>query len=171
MNTMLEKKQNVNQQLEVRETAERGKSLFTTKDIGKDDTVLVMYGPVVTAGTIYTIPTDDGLYIDPVPVGNFAQYLCHSCDPNCGIRNRTEVVTIRDIWAGEEVTIDYAMIVLRYGAEMTPERHVCQCGSARCRGKLGAYKELPKEIRERYKGYISDYLTRKDTDLKSQNKA
>ncbi len=33
----------------------------------------------------------------------------HSCNPNCGMGNATQLVAMRDIAAGEEITFDYAM--------------------------------------------------------------
>lgn len=65
---------------------------------------------------------------------------------------------MRDLKPGDQVTIDYAMIVPNYGREMTDDNRVCRCGSTKCRGKLGAYDELSADLRQQYAGYISEYL-------------
>jgi uncharacterized protein len=79
----------------------------------------------------------------------------HSCEPNCGIKNLFDVVAMRDIKAGEELTWDY---------EMTEDNETgwfmrCKCGSKSCRKKIGAYRNMPATVRKKYKGYISGWLT------------
>jgi len=139
----------------VRDTSVYGMSLYCTRPFKKDELVFTVFGPIVTVPTIYTVPIAHGLYIDPA---EFTKYLNHCCDPTCGIKNRSQVVAMYDLQEGEQVAIDYAMIVPFYTTEMTDENRVCRCGSVRCRGKLGAYNELPDEVRQRYAGYISEYL-------------
>lgn len=142
-----------------KDTGTYGKSLFTRKDFRKDELVFIAFGPLVKNATIYTIPIDEKLKIDPTkPEGNLSQYICHSCEPNLGIRNRTEFVAMRDIKKDEEIRIDYAMIGYEYGTEIDEKGRICKCGSPICRGTLGSYKDLPFEIRKKYDGYISDYL-------------
>lgn len=142
-----------------KETGSYGKSLFAARDFKKYEVVFVVFGPLVTVATSYTIPIDDNLKINPrVPEENLCQFICHSCEPNLGIKNRTCFVAMRDIKKNEEVCIDYAMIGYEYGNEITDEERICKCGAATCRGKMGCYKELPSELKEKYKGYVSDYL-------------
>lgn len=149
---------NPNKNVYIKETKNRGKSLFANKSFKKGEFVFLVAGPIVNKGTIYTIPISKNLFIDPVPVDNFGKYFCHSCDPNAGIKQRTMVVAFKDIKRDEEITIDYAMIVDEYGDEMTPENIICKCGSKNCRGELGSWFKLPKGIKEKYKGFVSEYL-------------
>lgn len=140
-----------------------GMSLFAKRSFKKDELVFVAYGPIVKIPTLYTIPISASLKIDPTrPDGNFSQYICHSCNPNLGIKERTCFVAFKDIEVGEEITIDYAMIGYDYGEELLDGGRTCSCGHPECRGKWGCYKELPMDIREKYKGYISDYLLEMD---------
>lgn len=144
-----------------RETGKYGKSLFAKQDFKKDEVVFVAFGPITKEATIYTIPVSEDLKIDPTqPEGNLCQYVCHSCDPNLGIKNRTFFVAMRNIKKDEEVRVDYGMFGYEYGDEITEEKLVCKCGSPICRSKLGCYKELPEEIKDKYEGYISDYLVK-----------
>jgi SET domain-containing protein len=76
----------------------------------------------------------------------------HSCDPNCGIHDRFKIVAMRDIAPGEEVTWDYGM------TENYIWRMKCTCGSPLCRKTIGSYKTMPRAIRKKYKGYISEWL-------------
>ncbi|MFM8867058.1 MAG: SET domain-containing protein [Ilumatobacteraceae bacterium] len=82
----------------------------------------------------------------------------HSCEPNCGMRNATQVVTMRDIEVGEELTFDYAM------SDMAPyDEFDCACGNASCRGRVtGRDWQLP-HLQDRYAGYFSPYLDREIT--------
>lgn len=145
--------------ISAKETGKYGKSLFAARDIQKGELVFIAFGPIVTESTIYTIPIDWGLFIDPTrPEDNLSQYICHSCEPNLGIKERSMFVAMQDIKKGEEVTIDYAMIVPEYGEKFSDTEANCQCGKPSCRGKLGSYHGLTDELKLRYQGYISDYL-------------
>jgi len=81
----------------------------------------------------------------------------HSCDPNCGIQvNETgghNYIAIRDISIDEEITFDYAM--RNYTVDFFPN---CKCGSKKCRSKITGWKDLPIEIKEKYKGFVAPYL-------------
>ncbi len=147
------------QNIEAKERAPYGKSLFATRNFKKDEIVFVAFGAVITSPTNYTIPVDWKIFIEPsIPEWNICQYICHSCEPNLGIKQRSLFVAMRDLKKGEEVTIDYAMIGYDYGDELPQERRMCECGKPSCRGKLGCYKELPEELKKKYEGYVSDYL-------------
>ncbi len=142
-----------------KDTGKYGKSLFAKRDFLKDELVFIAYGPLVTTATLYTIPVSAELKIDPTqPEGNLSQYICHSCDPNLGIKNRTCFVAFKDIKRDEEITIDYAMIGYEYADEIAETGRTCMCGSPICRGKWGCYKELSNELKEKYKGYLSEWL-------------
>ncbi len=85
-----------------------------------------------------------------------ARFINHSCNPNCGIKNRFDVVAMRDISPGEQLFWDY---------EMTEDhpfwRMECRCGNQDCRAIIGTFQNMPpKKIRE-YKGYISEWLVKK----------
>lgn len=139
----------------LKETAEYGKSIFASRSFVKGETVFVISGPIVKTPSIYTVPIDFDLYIDPIEPGKF---LNHSCDPSCGIKNRTEVVAMRDLQKDEEINIDYAMVVSKYDNLKLKQEITCKCGSKICRGKFGSFDSLSNELKEKYKGFISDYL-------------
>ena len=82
----------------------------------------------------------------------------HSCDANCGIKELFKLIAMRDILPGEEITWDYEM------TEDLEEKDWyldCKCNSINCRRKIGTYRNLPKERREKYKGFISEWLIKK----------
>lgn len=148
----------------IKETKNRGKSIFAKKDFKKGEVVFVIGGPIVRKPSIYTIPIDYDVFIDPLHMAG--KELCHSCEPNCGIKNKVKVVAMKSIKKDEEITIDYAMIVYNYGREMTQENRACKCGSKKCRGKLGAFKEIPENFKKNYEGFISEYMIEKTARAK-----
>lgn len=84
-----------------------------------------------------------------------ADYLNHSCDPNCGIKGRLKIVAMRNIAPGEEITIDYAM------SESSEYKFSCNCGSRLCRKIVTGDDWKIKELQYKYSRYFSDYLERK----------
>ena len=135
-------------------TDKYGKSIFTARNFKRDDSIFVISGPVTKTPSIYTVPITVDLFIDPLPPGKF---LNNSCEPSCGIKNRTEVVAMRDLDKDEEVTIDYAMIIPEYDQSRLKQNLTCTCGSKICRGEFGSYKKLSDELKQKYAGFVSEY--------------
>ncbi|MBI1922752.1 SET domain-containing protein [Candidatus Poribacteria bacterium] len=72
-------------------------------------------------------------------------YVNHSCEPNTGLRNVTELYALCDIKAGEEVTYDYSATMNEDDWEMD-----CRCGAPSCRGRIRDFKYLSRELQQRY---------------------
>jgi SET domain-containing protein len=144
----------------VRKTAAHGEGVFARTKIKKGTIVAVFDGTIY--GRDHKDWSDD-LYNHAMQFGKWqwrdskgiARLINHSCDPNCGIHDLFDIVAMRDIAAGEEITWDYEM------AENYMWRMKCTCGSPICRKNIGAYKNMPFAIRKKYKGYISEWLTKK----------
>ena len=83
------------------------------------------------------------------------RYLNHSCNPNCGFSGKFQVVAMRNIKKGEWLTFDYEM------SEDSAWRMECKCGEKNCRKVIGAFANMPNEVRLKYKGFISDWLVEK----------
>ncbi|MAG45604.1 MAG: hypothetical protein CMH63_02410 [Nanoarchaeota archaeon] len=132
-----------------------GKTLYTRRDFHEGEFAFRVEGPLVTSPSTYTVPVASDLYLDPK---NEGKYLCHSCNPSCGMRNRNEVVAMRDVRAGEEISIDYGMVVSGYDLDLLEQDLECRCRSRNCRGELGSWETLPDGLKERYKGFVSGYL-------------
>lgn len=63
----------------------------------------------------------------------------HSCNPNCGIRNKNELHALRDIAVNEEITFDYSTTVGGDIAWQMP----CACGADTCRKTIGNVLSIP----------------------------
>ncbi|MBT4153071.1 MAG: SET domain-containing protein [Candidatus Magasanikbacteria bacterium] len=144
-------------------SANIGKGIFAKRNIKKGESIYVLAGATVSVPSIYTIPIywdgeDVWLFVDPLPP--FSN-MNHSCEPNTGIKGRTVVVAMRDIQKGEHLTIDYAMIIVRYDSSLllqTEKDLRCACGASSCKGKLGSYQALLPSLKEAYRPYISSYI-------------
>jgi SET domain-containing protein len=72
----------------------------------------------------------DRVAIDASRTRHGFRYINHSCEPNTYMRRtatRAEFYALRDIRAGEELTVDYE-------DSHHEGRLRCRCGAARCRG-------------------------------------
>ncbi len=58
----------------------------------------------------------------------------HSCEPNAGFNDAGELIALRDIAMGEEVTYDYLSIPL----PASPWNFACHCKTDSCRGWVRA---------------------------------
>jgi hypothetical protein len=77
----------------------------------------------------------------------------HSCEPNVGMGGNVVLVAMRDMAAGAELTIDYALFLGDPGFTME-----CQCGTAACRGVVRGTDYRRADLGERYRGWFSWWL-------------
>jgi SET domain-containing protein len=151
-----------NKKIRLKKTKKYGRGVFAKSIIRKGELIAAFDGPIISGD--YEHWTED-LYRHAIQIGpntwrdsnGLARFINHSCAPNCGIKRLTHVVAMQDIPKGEEITWDYEM------TEKHPDwRMRCRCGAPLCRKIIGNYKNMPKDVRKRYKGYISGWLTGKN---------
>lgn len=92
------------------------------------------------------------IWIDPNPP---YKYINHSCNPSAGIKGKVTLVALRDLKAGEEVTLDYSTIEADTRWRLP---NTCRCGSKNCRKVIGPIQALPKDRFKTYYPYISTYF-------------
>ena len=86
---------------------------------------------VAKGGKVRICDLDEKWSIDASRGGNATAYINHSCAPNAFsrvVRGHMLFFALRDIAAGEEITLDY-----------TPSQHPgrpCRCGASDCRGVM-----------------------------------
>jgi hypothetical protein len=112
----------IRESLAIRETASLGKAATTTTSIKKGELVIVFGGYVMSIEDENQLPEkirDMSLQISPhhvIGIKNeneisIAEYVNHSCEPNCGIKGQISLVALRDISAGEDITFDYGTVL------------------------------------------------------------
>ena len=149
-----------NKKVFVKEGLKFGKAVFAKERVLKGEVVAEFDGEIYPwhdkrwNDELYDhcIQFEEGQWRDSK---GLARWINHSCNPNCGIKDFFKVVAMRDIEADEEITWDYEM------TEKHPWwRMKCECGTSDCRKEIGNYENMPQQVREKYKGYISEWLTK-----------
>ena len=148
--------------LEVRESKVGGDGVFATQDIPKGTFIHTLVGVARTERDFDLLPEGEEAYNDPLQIyegatemdrvyidlDEFSRSFNHSCDPNGGIRNVSDLYAIKDIKAGDEITYDYSTVVGRLETIFSME---CACGTERCRKIIGNIDTIPQAQLEEYK--------------------
>ncbi|MBI5847520.1 MAG: SET domain-containing protein-lysine N-methyltransferase [Nitrospirae bacterium] len=99
---------------------------------------------------------DDQLFLD---LDELSRTFNHSCEPNAGMRKRSELFALRDIMPGEEITYDYSSVV---GINITPDMWTmeCNCGASGCRKLLSNILSITEAQLRFYiqAGAVQDYI-------------
>lgn len=139
-----------------------GHGSFALEFIAAGEVVAAFGGRCVSRHELDLLPADqqsrsiqieDELFLAGAPEPEPADFVRHSCEPNCGMHGNTVVVALRDIAPGEQVTFDLAMA---NGSDF--DEFECQCGTASCRGKVTGGDWMLPELQLRYRGSFSPYL-------------
>jgi hypothetical protein len=82
-------------------------------------------------------------------------YLNHSCDPNLWIGPDFSLATLRDVAAGEELTIDYALWT---GDPLYVPRWSCECMATCCRRTISHTDWMRIDLIVRYRDHFMPFL-------------
>ena len=139
----------------IRRTA-TGLGLFTLRPIKSGKRIVEYSGTIITneaadrRGGRYLFELDEKRAVDGTTRSNLARYINHSCRPNAeGLTTgrRIWIWALRDIKAGEELTINYGKEYL----EEHIERCMCEkCGTGR-NGKSASKKHAGSKQKARRK--------------------
>lgn len=149
---------------EMRDLGHKGHGSFATDFIPRGTVVATFGGTASTKQGLRHFPAERVSRSIQVEVDLFfvgpehrepGDSINHSCEPNCGMRNATQVVAMRDIEVGEELTFDYAMSDMAAYDEFN-----CSCGALTCRGRVTGRDWQDPALQARYDGYFSPYIVR-----------
>ena len=135
-------------------TSDRGWGLLASKSFSKGDKIF-------TTNAIATVPRDSHSlqkgWDTHVRIDLPGRFMNHSCDGNMGIQDNDtgayDLYALREIKEGEELLVDYES----FEYEIKGFDH-CMCGSEKCRGSVGGFKENGAAIKEQYGNYYANYL-------------
>lgn len=157
----------VHPKVTVRDTHKIGLGLIATDLIPKGSTVILFGGKIMTWNEVLSLDPDmqdipyqitDDLFFgiefrEDLGTG---ERINHSCNPNCGFTSEMKLVAIRDIYPGEDVTMDYATCT-----SLESYMLECKCGEANCRGVVTGNDWKLLSIQERLGEYYQPYLKAK----------
>jgi hypothetical protein len=148
-----------------------GHGSIATQAIRAGETIAAFGGRCVTRDELEllspsqrqrSIQIDDTLFLAGAPEPEPADFINHSCDPNCGMGGSVLVVALRDIAVGDQLTYDFAM---SDGCDY--DEFDCECGTSQCRGRVTGHDWMMPELQLRYRGHFSPYLSRRIAALVS----
>jgi SET domain-containing protein len=127
-----------------------GRGVFACDQIPGGSVIMGYSGPLLryeqTSPQTLALQIGPDLYIGES--GAADDFVNHCCDPNAGMLidgNDVQLVALRDISIGEQITFDYSTTMDEDDFEFD-----CLCGSSVCRGRIGDFKHLPATVKKRY---------------------
>nr|WP_246185142.1 SET domain-containing protein-lysine N-methyltransferase [Pandoraea morbifera] len=126
-------------QFEVCRTAGgEGNGVRTLVPFARGQRISRMAGLLSSQRKLHTLQVSETTHLyDP----HFSGLLLHSCAPSSVLdMKRLEIFALRDISAGEFLTIDYACT-----EEVLARQFSCECGAPNCRRWITGFRELPDQ--------------------------
>lgn len=158
----------MSKKLKTKDTGKYGLGVFADEDIKKGETIKIFTGEIIDfAETEKRIKEGNENRTDTLQVGleldmdldEESRSFNHSCDPNAGFRGLCELIAIKNIEKGEEITFDYSATV---GPNVPASlwEMPCDCGSTNCRKVIGNVLTIPKEQLNKYReaNALQDYI-------------
>jgi len=154
-----------------------GKGVFANKNIANGVSICFLEGELCTLDEIMKkisdgiealsdpLGVDEEMYLD---LDEISRTYNHSCNPNSYIKGKSELIAMRDIQAGEEITYDYSTTmsdnrekIEKAGGKLWT--HECNCKSKNCRKIIDQFITLPKERQDFYlsRKLMPDYMLKK----------
>ena len=149
---------------EAREISPKGFGSFTVNPIPMGTIIATFGGTVVNRINFETYPLERRSRSIQIEVDQFVlgpelrepgDSINHSCSPNCQLRNATQLIAMRDIAIGEELTYDYGT-----SDASDYDEFECACGSDNCRVRITGNDWKLLDLQSRYQNMFSPYLKR-----------
>ncbi len=160
------KKSWISPKVEERNSPKHGRGLFAKEPIEAGEVVVIWGGDFVNHSeaqkaklegmAVQQIAEDVWDVFDHATRHDDASYNHnHSCNPNTWMGNEVTISARRDIAPHEELTIDYAMLVIDDGWVM-PDK--CRCGTSLCRHTITGLDWQRGDLQERYGNHFSPFI-------------
>jgi len=121
-----------------------GKGLQATRDLDAGEIAEQFIGPIFRFAELKEEDIPFVMWAGPdrwlLPVGN-TRFINHSCDPNCGLTTKREVITRRPVKKGESLCISYN--VSTEDGDWHPKwTFKCYCGEYNCQNLIDRYVDI-----------------------------
>lgn len=165
----------INLKLVTKNTGKYGNGIFAGEDIKKGTKIYTLSGEKMDINDwirevdIGKENIDDSLQVGKrtyIDLDKISRIFNHSCNPNTGIRKRSDMFALRDIKKGEEITYDYSLTIAPTIWSMK-----CKCGTENCRQNVKDILSVPKKKLEEYKkvGALQSYMKKLLKEIESGN--
>ena len=142
----------------------RGRGVVAERNFKQGEVIAIWRGSIITEGEVLKLSDsersqllqfdEDAFLVTSKTLVN-ADFINHSCEPNCGFTDSTTLVAMREIEAGEAITFDYAM------SDTKPIfAFDCWCGTSKCRKKIVGNDWQLTDLQERYAGWFAPHVAR-----------
>ena len=156
--------------IEFRKSRISGYGMFAREPFKKGEAVCIVGGIVMNDSEFAafqaihrnynSIQIDENLHLveDPDVTRDLEGSMNHSCDSSTWMKDEATLVARRDLEAGEEATVDYALFTTQSNW-MLDNR--CRCGSPHCRRIITGDDWRREDVQERYQGHFSPFINRR----------
>jgi uncharacterized protein len=150
-----------------------GNGVYAKKNIKKGERICFMKGELIDIDEMIKrvdnnlekgsdpLGVDDEMYID---MFELYRSINHSCNPNCFLRRKNELVAIKNIKKNEEITYDYSTTMDDNKKKIRDLWTMkCKCKNKNCRKIIDQFKTLPKKRQNYYikNKFAPDFILRK----------
>ena len=161
---------------EIKKSKIAGKGVFAIKKIKKGQTICFLNGELCTLDEMIKrvdegkekgsdpLGIEDETYLD---LDEISRTFNHSCSQNAFIRGKNELIALKDIKIGEEITYDYSTTMNDNEEKIKKDGGglwtcKCHCSSKNCRGIIDQFKTLPKKTQNFYikNKFAPDFILR-----------
>lgn len=139
-----------------RASGQHGTGVFALAPIACGELIVTFSGPVLHRSLVnpndYHLQIDEEYYLGAS--GAEDDFVNHSCAPNSGFCDGLDLVALRDIAAGEEITWDYSTAI----DEADFAGFDCACGAPTCRRSVRSFRHLDRAVQARLQPQLLPYL-------------
>jgi hypothetical protein len=129
-----------------------GALLSAAIPIAAGEVVFVLTGEIVDTASKYTIQLDEHRHV--LTHTSPWRFMNHACRPNVRIdAKRREMIAIRDVAAGEELTFNYNTTEWDMAAPFP-----CGCGAPDCAGVIRGFRHLDQARRAALAPLLSPFI-------------
>ena len=163
----------ISPKVEVRSSTLEGKGIFALAPINPGEKIVIWRGRYTNKdgsdkarleGKL-VMQWDEDLYSIEDRGDDQGYFINHSCDSNLWLANAYTLIARRPIYAGEELTADYA---LWEADDNYISKWVCKCGSVNCRKKVTGKDWRLKEVQKQYQDHFSPLINKRINHYKSK---